>query len=173
MFFAKTRMWRNAFVKSRLIMIVSNSIRSSARTTSSNEMYFIEFHFIKIWSLIDLSTRKNKWWMRRHLSLNFETSLDEEEMNRADDISIFSMRLCLIYSIKFCVNVSKLFLTKTRFSFKICWFESRYSMRASWMIISTIVFWKSLSRWWRRAFFHFYRINDSTLRIESTASQIW
>jgi hypothetical protein len=131
-----TEMWRKVSIKSLLIIMQSSSTRRIFSIVSSMIAYFNASHFREMWSLIDDFLKWDRWWILRQSLFDLKTSSSENEMKNSRTsftCAILSLSTWLFTSF---VIMSETSLTKMRFTLKISWKESMYSIFASHWIMS-------------------------------------
>jgi hypothetical protein len=129
-----------------------SSTRRIFSIVSSMMTYFNVSYFRKMWSLIDDFLRWDRWWILRQSSFDLETSSSEDEMK--------NLRISFTYEILFFstwlftsfVIMSEASLTKMRFSLKINWKRSMYSIFASHWIMLKIARMYVKLKWFRSMF---------------------
>jgi hypothetical protein len=142
----------------------SSSTQRMFSIVSSMMMYFRASHSREMWSLIDDFLRWDKWWILRQSSFDFETSLSENEIKNSRisfTYEILSLSTWLFTSF---VIMSETSLTKMRFSLKISWEKSMYSIFASHWIMLKIARMYAKSKWSRNMFDQSSLFNESRSR---------
>jgi hypothetical protein len=145
-------MWRKVSIRFLLIIMHSSSTRRIFSIVSSMMTYFNISHSREMWSFIDDFLRWDRWWILRQSSLDLETSSSEDEMKNSRisfkcEILFFSIWLFTLF-----VIMSKTSLTKMKFSFRINWERSMYSIFALHWIMLKIARMYAKSEWSRSMF---------------------
>jgi hypothetical protein len=127
-------------------------------------MYFNVFHSREMWSLIDDFLWWDKWWILRQSSFDLKTSSSANKMKNSRTsftcaILSFSSWLFTLF-----VIMSEASLTKMRFSFKINWEESMYSIFTSHWIMSRMTYVYVKLKWSQSIFNQSFFFNESRSR---------
>jgi hypothetical protein len=114
----------------------SNLTQRIFSIVSSMITYFNISHSREMWSLIDDFLRWDKWWILRQSLFDLKTSLSENKMKNSRTSFTYAILFLSTWLFTSFIIISKVSLTKMRFSFKINWKESMYSIFASHWIMS-------------------------------------
>jgi hypothetical protein len=140
-------------IRSLLIIMQLSSTWKIFSIVSSMIVYFNAFHSREMWSLINDFLRWDRWWILRQLSFDLETSSSENEIKNSRtsfNCAILFLSTWLFTSF---VIMSEASLTKMRFSLKINWEESMYSIFAShWIMLKMTRVYVKLK--WSRSMFN-------------------
>jgi hypothetical protein len=142
----------------------SNSTRRIFSIVSSMIAYFNASHSREMWSLIDDFLRWNKWWILRQSSFDLETSSSENEMKNSRTSFIYAILSLSTWLFTSFVIMSEASLTKMRFSLKINWEESMYSIFTSHWIMSRMTRVYVKSKWFRNISNQSLLFNESRSR---------
>ncbi len=131
--------WRKTSIRSLLMRTAFWSTSHKAMIAWSKMKYSIDSQFSRMKQLTDLSFEYDRWCIRRQRSFFFNTNLNDENIKRWETwwISISrSQRTCCVKSTW---RVSEASFVEKRFSLKISWSRSRYSIFASCSMINSSI----------------------------------
>jgi hypothetical protein len=157
-------MWRKISIRSLLIIMQSSSTRRIFSIVSSMIAYFNAFYSREMWSLIDDFLKWDKWWILRQSSFDLETSSSENEMKNSRTSFTCAILLFSTWLFTSFVIMSEASLTKMRFSFKISWRKSMYSIFASHWIMSRMTRVYVKLKWSRSISNQLFLFNESRSR---------
>jgi len=129
--------WQKTSIRSLLMRTAFQSTSHKAMIAWSKMKYSIDFQFLRMKQLTDLSFEYDKWCIQRQRSFLFDTSLNNENIKWWETwwISIsWSQRTCCVKSTW---RVFEASFVEKRFSLKISWLKSRYSIFASCSMINS------------------------------------
>jgi hypothetical protein len=153
-------MWRKVSIRSLLIIMQSSSTRRIFSIVSSMIAYFNASHSREMWSLIDDFLRWDRWWILRQSSFNLKTSSSENEMKNSRTSFTCAILLLSTWLFTSFVIMSEVSLTKMRFTLRISWRESMYSIFASHWIMSKMTRVYVKSKWSRSIFNQSFLFNE-------------
>jgi hypothetical protein len=114
----------------------SSSTRRIFSIVSSMIAYFNVSYSRKMWSLIDDLLKWNRWWILRQSSFDLKMSSSENKIKNSRTSFIYAILSLSTWLFTSFVIISKTSFTKMRFSLKINWKESMYSIFAShWIML--------------------------------------
>jgi hypothetical protein len=157
-------MWRKVSIRSFLIIMQSSSTRRIFSIVSSMMTYFNVSHSREMWLLIDDLLRWDRWWILRQSSFDLETSSSEDEMKNSRISFIYEILLFSTWLFTSFVIMSEASLTKIRFSLRISWERSMYSIFASHWIMLKITRMYAKLKWSRSMFDQSSLFNESRFR---------
>jgi hypothetical protein len=114
----------------------SSSTRRIFSIVLSMIAYFNASYSREMWSVIDDFLKWDRWWILRQSSFDLKTSLNENEIKNSRTLFTCAILLLSTWLFTLFVIMSEASLTKMRFSFKISWEESMYSIFTSHWIMS-------------------------------------
>jgi hypothetical protein len=117
----------------------SSSTRRIFSIISSMIAYFNVFYSREMWLLNDDFLKWDKWWILRQSSFDLKTSSSKNEIKNSRTSFIYAILFLSTWLFTSFVIMSEDSLTKMRFSLKISWEESMYSIFASHWIMSRII----------------------------------
>jgi hypothetical protein len=149
-----------------------SSTRRIFSIVSSMIAYFNVSHSREMWSLIDDFLKWNKWWILRQSSFDLETSSSENEMKILRTSFTYAILLLSTWLFTSFVIMSEASLTKMRFSLKISWEESMYSIFTLHWIMSRIIHVYVKLKWSRNISNQSFLFNESRSRRDTSSISV-
>ena len=131
--------WQKTSIRFLLMRTAFQSTSHKVMIAWSKMKYSIDSQFLRMKQLTDISFEYDKWCIQRQRSFLFDTSLNDENIKRWETWWILISRSQRTCYVKSTWRVSEALFVERRFSLKISWSRSQYSIFASCSMINSNV----------------------------------